>query len=38
MVAMPDTNIDLDLSFDAQKSEFKNFSIPNTSYLFELFR
>lgn len=25
MVAMPDTNIDLDLTFDAQKSEFKNF-------------
>ncbi len=25
MVAMPDTNIDLDLYFDAQKSEFKNF-------------
>ena len=25
MVAMPDTNIDLDLKFDAQKSEFKNF-------------
>lgn len=24
-VAMPDTNIDLDLSFDAKKSEFKNF-------------
>lgn len=25
MVAMPDSNIDLDLTFDAQKSEFKNF-------------
>ncbi len=25
MVAMPDTNIDLDLKFDAEKSEFKNF-------------
>lgn len=25
MVAMPDTNIDLDLTFDAQKSDFKNF-------------
>ena len=24
-VAMPDTNIDLDLTFDAKKSEFKNF-------------
>lgn len=24
-VAMPDTNIDLDLNFDAKKSEFKNF-------------